>query len=102
MNKCELRACPINKHHENNEGECRRDACVGGALRGALDIIYCSPHVATVRLKRQENIVVMEVTTPTGTNLPDIRFQLQSESDAVHYVNSATLELGNHAFILKE
>lgn len=102
MNKCELRACPINKHHENNEGECRRAECVGGALRCALDIIYCSPHVATVCLKRQENIVVMEVTTQTGTNLPDVRFQLQSEGDAVHYVNSATLELGNHAFIIKE
>jgi hypothetical protein len=102
MNKCELRACPINRHHENNEGECRRDECVGGALRATLNLVYCSPHVATVCLKRQENIVVMEVTTPTGTSLPDIRFQLQSESDAVHYLNSATLELGNHAFMLKE
>lgn len=101
MNKCELRACPINKHHENNEGECRRGDCVGGALRATLDFVYSSPVIPSVRLKRQENIVALEVTAQTAS-LPEVRFQMQSESDAVHYVNSASLEFGNHAFVVKE
>ena len=101
MNKCELRACPINKHHENNEGECRRNECVGGELPAALNFVYNSPIISSVLLRRQENIVTLEVKSPT-TSLVEVRFQMQSESDAAYYAESATRELGNHAFVVKE